>query len=404
MVAFTEAPAFPSRHREAEARGLRLGLPLRLATRLGAPDDAWLLDRLGQGLREQDEAGAAVAQAIRTRAISHRDLATALSEGVTEATPPVLREFLELVTDTPEWVDWDLVEEGARVGSRLGRTAGDVLLGLSLVGGFRFGGPAELLVATNALGGPDTLQRLAETQHWTLGLLTPGALRPGESGWRTTVHVRVMHALVNSAYADKWDIERWGLPINQSDQAGTLGLFDGALLAGARGLGARISRTDAHAVMHMWRYVGWLLGVDDDFLTDDERERHRINLHILRTAPAQTQAGAHLAQSVLKAIGQRDFPGSSPFTRGLRRWYDRERVLSLWTALLGPRSMLDLGLPMRPPWAVGVAILLNTVKHRVIALTPGGKRWLENHGHEQQVRIQSQYLRGTEGAVAKLPT
>ena len=65
--------------------------------------------------------------------------------------------------------------------------------------------------------------RLAETQKWTVALSRPGALRPGGEAWRLTLHVRAMHALVNQRFAPRWDVERWGLPINQADQAATLG-------------------------------------------------------------------------------------------------------------------------------------------------------------------------------------
>src|SRR5205807_2164577 len=109
----------------------------------------------------------------------------------------------------------------------------------------------DLLVATGGLTGRMTRRRLAETQEWAANLSSADALRPGGAGWRATVHVRVMHAMVNSAFEPKWDVDRWGLPINQADAAGTLGLFDGALLIGCRALGVPIPPDDAHALMHM---------------------------------------------------------------------------------------------------------------------------------------------------------
>ncbi|MFI6038064.1 hypothetical protein ACIBBD_28690 [Streptomyces sp. NPDC051315] len=45
-----------------------------------------------------------------------------------------------------------------------------------------------------------------------------------------------MHALVNDRFEKngRWDTDQLGLPINRSDQAATLGLFNSTLLLGAR--------------------------------------------------------------------------------------------------------------------------------------------------------------------------
>jgi hypothetical protein len=63
---------------------------------------------------------------------------------------------------------------------------------------------------------------------------------------RTSIH----EAVVTD---DRWDVGRWGVPINQSDQAATLGLFNGALLLGVRLLGVRVSRAESRAIMHLWK-------------------------------------------------------------------------------------------------------------------------------------------------------
>lgn len=391
---------FPTRHREAESRGTRLGRPLRLVSGLRGPVDEALLDRLGRALLEQDEAGAAVAAAMRRapgdpERVTHAHLRAALSSGSGHSTPPTLRTFLDEVSTPPGWVDWDRVARGARVFDRLGRSAGDVLLQLSLIGGYRFGGPTELLVATGGLNGPHTLRRIAETQQWTLSLMRPGALRPGGEGWRTTLHVRVMHALVNSAYAgdpERWDVQRWGLPINQADQAGTLGLFDATLVVGCRALGIPVPRDDAEDLLHLWKYVGWLMGVHPDFLTDDEDERTWLNLHILYAAAGQTQAGRELAQAIVAAQMERRFAGDGAVARRLRGRYEQERLLSMLTMFLGPASMRELGLPIRPPWAFAGAVGANTWRHRVIGRSVRGRATNERRGLAVQQRLQATYV------------
>jgi hypothetical protein len=400
------APTDPLRFRSAEARGTRIGRPLRLLGRARGVDEA-LLDRIGRAFFEQDDAGAALAAAMRLPAgapgrVTHKHLREALADGGAGAvgSPTALRQLVDEVTTVPDWVDWDLVEEGAAVQRRLGQNSSDVLLQLSLVGGYRFGGPTDLLAATGALTG-GALRRLEETQEWTIGLSEPGALRPYAPGWRATVHVRVMHAVVNASFAepdrpdrpdrrDRWDTARWGLPINQADQAATLGLFDGTLILGCRALGVRIPPSDSRALMHLWRWVGHLLGVHPDFLVEDEWQRHRLNYHVLLAQAGISEAGPRLARAVVAAQVERTYRGPSwwqPFRAG----FERERLLSMLTAFLGVRSMRELGLPLRPPWAHAYLLPLNTLRYRVLGRTRRGRERLDRWGRRRTHETVASY-------------
>jgi ER-bound oxygenase mpaB/B'/Rubber oxygenase, catalytic domain len=64
------------------------------------------------------------------------------------------------------------------------------------------------------LTGHTTVRRLAETQQWAVAISEPDAMRRDGTSFKLTVHVRVMHALVNQQFEGngRWDIERWGLP------------------------------------------------------------------------------------------------------------------------------------------------------------------------------------------------
>ena len=383
--------AYPQRYREAEARGVRLGVPLRVLGRVKDVDEE-LMARIGRAFGERDEPGAALADAIRMRAgqpgrVSMEQLRTALAGGIDAVpdAPPALAAFFAEVGATPDWVDWDLLDEGALVARRLGQNAADALTQLALIGGYRFGGPPDLLVATGGLVGDSTRRRLGETQKWVVELTKPGSLRPpghggaggpGGEAWRLTVHVRAMHALVNATFEPRWDTERWGLPINQADQASTLFLFDGILILGCRGLGVRISPQESRALMHLWKYVGWLMGVDADFLVDDEWERHRMSYHVLLAQSDISGAGPQLARSIVEAQRGRRYPRWPRRLQGVRARYEQERMLSMLTTFLGPTSMRDLGLPLRPPWAHAYIFALNTVRYRLLGRTPWGRRRL----------------------------
>jgi hypothetical protein len=403
------APTYPLRFRAAEARGARIGRPLRLLGRVRGVDEA-LMDRIGRAFFEADDAGVALAAAMRLPAgapgrVTHQQFREALADGDAGA-PRALRDFLAEVTSVPDWVDWDLVEEGAAVLRRLGQNAGDVLLQLSLVGGYRFGGPTDLLAATGALTG-GTMGRLAETQEWTVGLSEPGALQPYGPAWRATVHVRAMHALVGASFADpvadrarrdpdrsdvpRWDTARWGLPINQADQAATLGLFDATLILGCRALGVRIPPSDSRALMHLWKWVGHLMGVHPDFLVDDEWARYRINYHVLLAQAGVSDAGPRLARAVVAAQAERTYPGPA-WWQPWRARLERERLLSMLTVFLGVRSMRELGLPLRPPWAHAYLLPLNVWRYHLLGRSRRGRERLDRWGRRRSDAILDSYL------------
>lgn len=384
----------PTRYRAAEERSARLGRILRRVAGVREVDEQ-LMKRISQGFMERDELGAALARAMRLPAgdpdrVTMAQLRRAIGDGIdtVEDAPPALQAFFEVVDAVPTWVDWALVEEGARVSRRLGQNAADVLLQLSLLGGYRFGGPTDLLVATGGLSGDMTMRRLGETQKWAVAVGRPHAMRRVSEGFQLTVHVRVMHALVNETFIPKWDVPRWGVPINQTDQAATLGLFNGVLLLGSRALNARITRQESRAVMHLWKYIGWLMGVDEAWLVDTEKEQHRLNYHILLAQDDISEAGPQLARAIVAAQETLHF---DRFAR-VGRWLSRERLLSMLTTLLGPHSMREFGLPLRPPWAVAYVVLLNAVRFRIIGRTSWGERYLQRWGDKVRQRVMFRHF------------
>lgn len=376
----------PARFRAAEERGAKIGRILKAVGRVRAVDERQMA-LIGERFMERDEVGAALAHAMRSSGgdkVTMAQFHQALTHGIDSAgaTPPALRDFFAAVDTVPEWVDFDLVNEGACAYRRFGKSAADVLLQLSLLGGYRFGGPTDLLVATGGLTGDTTKRRLGETQKWGVAVSEHDAMRRNGEGFQLTVHVRLMHALVNHRFegSERWDTPTWGLPINQSDQAATLGLFSGALLIGVRSLGVRVTAEDSRAVMHLWKYVGWLIGVNDDWLFDSERAQHAFNYHILLAQGHITEAGPQLANGILGAqtsLHFKRFPA-------IGRTYTRARLLSMLRLFLGKQGMRDLELPVRPPWASLGVMGLNLVNHQLLGRTAWGDRRL----HKQAAKAR----------------
>ncbi|MGU3585083.1 oxygenase MpaB family protein [Rhodococcus sp. C26F] len=378
------ARSYPTRYEGNRPRNERIGKPLKKFARIHEVDQH-LLDRIGRRMFARDEVGAALVRGMRRdrddpERVTMKQFHRALEHGIESVpdAPAALREFFAVVDTVPDWVNWELLEKGARAFRRMGRTRNDVLLQLSLIGGYRFGGPPDLLVETGGLTGSTAMRRLGETQKWGTAVGEPGGMRRNGDGFKLTVHVRAMHALVNDRFENngRWDIEHWGLPINQTDQAATLGLFNGTLLLGARALGYTVSRDESRAVMHLWKYAGWLMGVDEEWLFDSEREQHRFNYHVVLVQDDVTPAGADLSRALVDGQRTLDY---GRFSR-LRGAYERLRLLSMLRFFLGEQGLHDLGLPVIPPWAVVPVVATNIVKSQVLKRSAPGRRLLEHLG------------------------
>ncbi|MFC5140168.1 oxygenase MpaB family protein [Actinomycetospora rhizophila] len=384
-------PRYPGRFRAAPERSRRIARPLGVVARVRGVDED-LLDRIGTRMFARDEVGAELAAAMsRPRTDPERTTMAAFHRALAGAEPetPALARFFAVVEDTPDWVDLDQVARGGRALRRMGRTLDDVLLTLSLIGGYRFGGPADLLVATGGLTGSTAMRRLGETTEWARAVISPGGMRRDGEGWRLTVHVRAMHALVDRRFETngRWDVGHWGLPVNQADQAATLGLFSSTGLLGARLLGWVVTPAESRAVMHLWRYVGWLMGVDDDWLFTTEREQNRFLHHVLLVQDDVTPAGPALAGALVDGESARR----------------RRHVLGLLRWFLGREALRDLELPDAVPWTVPPTVLRNLILSGLVARTRAGRRLLERRGDAWTRAEIGRRFAGERPGVSPLP-
>ena len=124
-----DAAAYPSRFFGAPERGRRIGRVLRLVARVRSLDED-LIDRIGRRMYSRDELGAQLVRAMRRdRADGERvrmaQFHQALEHGIESVpdAPEPLRKFFAEVDQVPDWVDFDLLERGARAVRRMGRPA-----------------------------------------------------------------------------------------------------------------------------------------------------------------------------------------------------------------------------------------------------------------------------------------
>ncbi len=74
------------------------------------------------------------------------------------------------------------------------------------------------------------------------------------------------------AKAENWDYENWGEPINSWDMIATYTGFSMVFMQGLKKLGIKISEEEEKGVFHLWKYIGYLLGIPAEYLPENRQE------------------------------------------------------------------------------------------------------------------------------------
>ena len=237
----------------------------------------------------------------------------------------VLHDFVERYSKEPEWVDWRQIRRGQHVFIRDLPICGLTLFYLSLVGGFSAPLITKVLRATGYLtSGPRrVMRRLADTGHMICECLVQDSLQPEArgDGWKAVLRVRFLHGMVRRRLVGKpyWKPHLWGVAINQEDMIATLLAFSYNVLVGTEMvLGRALSIEDQAAYVHLWRYIGWLLGVHEAInpcvdvehakaalesivmhLLEPDQDSQAVALHLL-SAPARGRSGLRFRQALCR--------------------------------------------------------------------------------------------------------
>lgn len=281
----------------------------------------------------------------------------ALTQGITTLPhPPVeLQEFFALIDQPPVWLDRQWLVEGARYSRLTGKVGFFVLRDMALMGGYAlFNSMNQTLASSGALR-KETSIRLGETGKWTNDVTEPHGMERFGPGFITTVRVRMVHALVrrNLRLKADWDTSQWGLPINQIDMLSTYLAFGPVSLLGARLFGVPLFKKESTPIMHLWRYIGWLMGVDEHWLAVTEGDGLRKLYHTFLTHRLPDEKIGHLGQALQDEPLHRHVPELANYPRlaKLKRWFIYQQHISNSALILGPVQRQQLGIPMFAlPW------------------------------------------------------
>lgn len=269
--------------------------------------------------------------------------------------PESMRALFDEFEQRPDWLDPDLLEEGAAVWRRWAYALG-ALGNAGTNDTYTEGWLAVPLSLSGGYAGDRALHRYLETSRWWIEVCRPGALLTRNSPARAiSLHVRIMHVSVRDRvkHHPEWDAARWGLPISQSAMLLTL---LGGSVAPAFGLfllGHLTSPHEMRAVLHFNRYCGHLVGVRcDGYFPETIADAWRILL-MADAARSYDSAdnGAELVESFIPAFE----PGTRTGLQRLRAAYHYRVQAGYLGLYMLPWNRRRYRLPSAVP---GIALLL----------------------------------------------
>ena len=191
-------------------------------------------------------------------------------ENVKDA-PPELAAFIADMERIPDWLDMEMVEEGARLERNTAANLGPFIIRGAFIATFMNKYAALPMAITNTLSSETAGRRVKETATFFSTSILPGALERFGPGFKSAAMVRLMHSMVRANVMRRpkdWDVSVFGIPIPQVDQmpAGLIVVF--LMSYGILAEGRNHFTPTERARVELARYRCFLLGLPEDLLAD----------------------------------------------------------------------------------------------------------------------------------------
>jgi hypothetical protein len=383
------------------AKSLKRQLERYAKTRLDIPED--LATSFGRAMNTGDALGDAYIDAAfaspKGRGRARKDVQQALEggiESVGDPSPELVALFEQITTD-PAWVDWGKVEHGAEVFRRYGQELYPYF-GMVTFPGYALETITKPLALTGAYTGGSAYGRFLETCRFWTDATEPGALRPGGAGRRSAVFVRTLHSMIRHTVLPhrEWDQAKLGVPISQFGMFGTLLLSSFAPGQQLKLLGYLPTDADVEAMMHHWRYVGYLMGAEAPWFPETVADGFRAQVLIsLVEEPKPSKDSQELCRSFMDTFRP---PADA---RGLRHAYGTLRYkaqLGHARFYLGAESFGSTGLPDPGLWRFAplARVVPNLTRETLRRTVPGAAGRIDRTHRRDRHEFLAENLEGGE--------
>jgi hypothetical protein len=369
-------------------------------TDLEISDD--LATAFGRAMNTGDRLGDAYIDAAfaspKGKSRARKDVNAALEGGidsVSDPSPELVALFAQIDTD-PEWVDWAKVEHGAEVFRRYKELY--PYFGMVTFPGYTLESITKPLVLTGAYTGGSAFGRFLETCRFWTDTTEPGALRPGGVGRRSAVFVRTLHSMIRHTLLPhpEWDRAKLGMPISQFGMFGTLLLSSFAPGQQLKLVGYRPTDADVEAMMHHWRYVGYLMGAEAPWYPETVTDGFLAQLLLsLSDTPKPGKDSDELCRSFMDTFRP---PADARGPRKVLGTLNYRAQLGHARFYLGKKSFADTGLPDPGLWRYAplARILPNFTRETMRRHVPGVAGRIDQTNRRARQEFLRQNLEGGE--------
>ena len=240
-------------------------------------------------------------------------------ESVADA-PAELVALIREMERVPDWLDMDLVEEGARADRNATAHLSPYAIRGAFIATFMNKYSALPMALTGTLSHATAARRVKETATFFTTTALPGALERFGPGFKAAAMVRMMHSMVRANVLSRpglWDSKTYGIPIPQLDQmpAGLIPVY--FMSAGLLAKGRTSFTPRERAKVELARYRCYLLGLPEDLLADTPEEI--VKIWLTRSATLRREFDDAICGGLLRATMEAELHGGNSMRQRLFR-------------------------------------------------------------------------------------
>ena len=219
----------------------------------------------------------------------------------TDDVPASVQMLFQQTQIVPKWLDKNLLKSGAELCMRSNVDSLISLRDYCLIGGYDYAYLNKPLIVTEALK-KGAVKRLSETLDFWVNATRYNALEIHGKGYEFAIKTRLIHSYARLSikkHYKNWDTENWGEPINSWDMMATYIGFSLVFLHSLTKLGNTFSDEEEKGLFHLWKYVGYLLGIPEDLLPNDKKQATEYFYLWTAIQPPSDKDSVLLAHSLL---------------------------------------------------------------------------------------------------------
>ena len=239
--------------------------------------------------------------------------------GLRDAPKSLRGFFADAPQPDPEWLDHDAFGPGIRAFQRNAVSILSAFVTGVLVDGF-----STLISKSFVQTGrifDNGVRRLKQNNRHQMEIFWPGGLDRKGDGWKLSVRIRIIHAQVRLLLGktEEWQHDAWGVPLSAAHLGYAVACFAARTVKHSQALGARYSKEERAGFHDVWRYSGYLMGIPESILFNDET--HALHMYRIGSLsePPPTPEAIIMANALIN---------SAPLVAGIEDKEERKKLVN----------------------------------------------------------------------------